>query len=81
MAKADAPLAAPDGCTFWCDGHLCDRPVNHCDQCMCRCAHRWTRERPDIPHGLTLHLTSSRAFDDALVAAIRRQIGEGGVPT
>jgi hypothetical protein len=43
MAKSDL-LAASDGCTFWCDGHLCDRTNNHCDQCMCKCGHRWTRE-------------------------------------
>jgi hypothetical protein len=45
MSKFEAPVA-PDGCTYWCDGHLCDRTNNHCDQCMCRCGHRWTREQP-----------------------------------
>lgn len=42
MAKS-GPLAAEDGCTFWSDGHLCERGVRHCDQCMCKCGHRWDR--------------------------------------
>ncbi len=49
MAKTELPMTAPDGCTYWVDGHLCDRSNDHCDQCMCRCGHRWTREQTNPP--------------------------------
>lgn len=76
MAKSE-PMTAPDGCTYWCEGHLCDRANDHCDQCMCKCAHRWTREQAEHPHRLTLHL-SDLGLEDELVAWLRHRIDEGG---
>jgi len=80
MAKSEVPMTAPDGCTFWLDGHLCDRTDDHCGQCMCKCGHRWTREQSSHPHGLTLHLpVLDSALEDELISFLRRRIGEGGV--
>lgn len=68
MAKA-GPITALDGCTFWSDGHLCERGVRHCDQCMCKCGHRWDRAPEQVePQGMTITLDLATVTSDVLLA-------------
>lgn len=81
MAKTST-CTAEDGCTFWSDGHLCERGVRHCDQCMCKCGHRWDRAEPavlpeveratviDVRPGDTVVLDFPSPLDDASKARL-----------
>lgn len=75
MAKS-GPITAEDGCTFWSDGHLCERGMRHCDQCMCKCGHRWNRVGEQVELGtvtLTFNAAPSDELAEAVYAWIKRQ--------